>query len=103
MNAVLERLRAELAGRYAVEQELGHGGMAVVYLAKDLKHDRRVAIKVLRQDVGGASAERFRRCIGLGNEDQQAPSPARYPLNSLHAKEETDRRRRSGTGEAGGG
>ena len=63
MNAVRARLRAELAGRYEVEQELGYGGMAVVYLAKDLRHDRRVAIKVLRQDVGGASAERFLREI----------------------------------------
>ena len=44
MDAVLERLRAELAGRYEVEQELGRGGMAVVYLARDLRHDRRVAI-----------------------------------------------------------
>ena len=63
MDAVVERLRAELTGRYEVEQELGHGGMAVVYLAKDLRHERRVAIKVLRQDVGGASAERFLREI----------------------------------------
>ena len=57
------QLRTALADRYAVEQELGAGGMAVVYLAKDLRHDRKVAIKVLRQDVGGASAERFLREI----------------------------------------
>ena len=63
MEDVLNQLRKDLAGRYEVEQELGHGGMAVVYLAKDLRHDRRVAIKVLRQDVGGASAERFLREI----------------------------------------
>ena len=63
MDDALNQLRGELAGRYEVEQELGHGGMAVVYLAKDLRHDRRVAIKVLRQDVGGASAERFLREI----------------------------------------
>ena len=63
MDDALNQLRRELAGRYEVEQELGHGGMAVVYLAKDLRHDRRVAIKVLRQDVGGASAERFLREI----------------------------------------
>ena len=63
MDDVLNQLRTELSGRYEVEQELGSGGMAVVYLAKDLRHDRRVAIKVLRQDVGGASAERFLREI----------------------------------------
>src|SRR5688572_25297380 len=63
MDDALSQLRIELAARYEVEQELGHGGMAVVYLAKDLRHDRRVAIKVLRQDVGGASAERFLREI----------------------------------------
>jgi serine/threonine-protein kinase len=45
MDDVLTRLRTELTGRYEVEQELGHGGMAVVYLAKDLRHDRKVAIK----------------------------------------------------------
>ena len=63
MDDALNQLRKELAGRYEVEQELGHGGMAVVYLAKDLRHGRKVAIKVLRQDVGGASAERFLREI----------------------------------------
>ncbi len=40
-------LRADLAGRYTVEQELGRGGMAVVYLAHDIRHTRRVALKVL--------------------------------------------------------
>jgi TolB-like protein/Tfp pilus assembly protein PilF len=63
MTDALNQLRRELAGRYAVEQELGHGGMAIVYLATDLRHHRKVAIKVLRQDVGGASAERFLREI----------------------------------------
>ena len=42
------RLTAALAARYALERELGRGGMATVYLARDLKHGRRVAIKVLR-------------------------------------------------------
>jgi hypothetical protein len=40
----LDRLRAALADRYAIERELGAGGMATVYLAQDLKHDRRVAV-----------------------------------------------------------
>lgn len=42
-----ERLSAALADRYRVERELGQGGMATVYLAHDIKHDRKVAIKVL--------------------------------------------------------
>jgi TolB-like protein/predicted Ser/Thr protein kinase len=63
MDPVLERLRAELTGRYEVEQELGRGGMAVVYLAKDLRHERRVAIKVLRSDLGSSGSERFLREI----------------------------------------
>jgi hypothetical protein len=44
---VSERLRAALADRYRIERELGAGGMATVYLAEDLKHDRRVAVKVV--------------------------------------------------------
>jgi Tol biopolymer transport system component len=61
-----ERLSAALADRYRVERELGAGGMATVYLADDLKHRRKVAIKVLREDlslsVGGA---RFLREIEI--------------------------------------
>jgi serine/threonine-protein kinase len=54
------RLTAALADRYRIERELGQGGMATVYLARDLKHDREVALKVLRQDVAAVlGAERF--------------------------------------------
>ncbi len=61
-----QRLSAALTGRYAVEAELGQGGMAVVYRAVDLKHDRRVAIKVLRPEVAHAlGPERFLREIKL--------------------------------------
>ena len=53
-----ERLSAPLADRYRIERELGAGGMATVYLARDLRHDRHVAIKVLRPElaaiIGGA-------------------------------------------------
>ncbi len=56
----LERLSAALADRYSLERELGQGGMATVYLAHDLKHERDVAIKVLHPDLGAAlGAERF--------------------------------------------
>src|SRR6185437_15536958 len=54
------RLGAALAERYAIERELGAGGMATVYLAEDLKHDRKVAIKVLKPELGAVlGAQRF--------------------------------------------
>jgi serine/threonine protein kinase len=46
-----ESLNTALAGRYVLEQELGRGGMATVYLARDLKHDRPVALKVMRPEL----------------------------------------------------
>ncbi len=64
MSDLLVRLQAALADRYAIERELGHGGMAVVFLAQDLKHHRAVAIKVLRPELAAAiGAERFLREI----------------------------------------
>src|SRR5215208_4591583 len=60
MSDVAARLTNALADRYRVERELGAGGMATVYLAHDLKHDRDVAIKVLHPDLGAAlGSERF--------------------------------------------
>ena len=59
-ESVAARLATALAGRYAIEREVAHGGMATVYLARDLRHDRRVAIKVLREELAAAvGAERF--------------------------------------------
>ncbi len=49
MPDVLERLTTALADRYRIERELGRGGMATVYLAHDLKHDRQVAVKVVQR------------------------------------------------------
>lgn len=64
MAAGLDSLKAALAHRYEIERELGHGGMATVYLARDLKHGRRIAIKVMKSDLGAATEpERFRREI----------------------------------------
>ena len=66
MADLLERLRASLAGRYTIERELGRGGMATVYLARDVKHDRPVALKVLRPELAAIlGAERFLREIRL--------------------------------------
>jgi eukaryotic-like serine/threonine-protein kinase len=60
VTTALERLAAALSDRYAIERELGAGGMATVYLAHDLKHDRQVAIKVLRPELAAViGAERF--------------------------------------------
>ncbi len=59
-SSTFNRLRTALSDRYRLDRELGAGGMATVYLAHDLKHDRDVAIKVLRPDLGAAlGGERF--------------------------------------------
>jgi eukaryotic-like serine/threonine-protein kinase len=65
MSNDLSRLAAALADRYVVERELGHGGMATVYLVRDLKHDRSVALKVLYLELSEAlgSERRFLREI----------------------------------------
>jgi serine/threonine protein kinase len=62
----LAQLNASLADRYAVEREIGRGGMAIVYLARDARHGRHVALKVLRPDIAQAiGAERFLREIRI--------------------------------------
>jgi serine/threonine-protein kinase len=60
MSDQISRLNAALAGRYAIDRELGQGGMATVYLADDLKHERKVALKVLKPELAAVvGAERF--------------------------------------------
>ena len=60
MFDALARLSAALEGRYTMERELGEGGMATVYLADDLKHERKVALKVLKPELAAVvGAERF--------------------------------------------
>src|SRR6266550_1252716 len=59
-TTVLDKLRSSLNDRYRIEREIGVGGMATVYLAHDLRHDRDVGIKVLHPDLAAAlGAERF--------------------------------------------
>ncbi len=60
MTAIPDRLAAAVADRYAIERELGAGGMATVYLAHDVRHDRPVALKVLRPELSAIlGGERF--------------------------------------------
>jgi len=60
MSDPATRLNAALEGRYRIERELGEGGMATVYLADDLRHQRRVAVKVLKPELAAVvGAERF--------------------------------------------
>ena len=65
-SAALARIRPALADRYRIERELGEGGMATVYLARDVKHDREVALKVLRPELAAIlGRERFLNEIRL--------------------------------------
>src|SRR5213594_2585999 len=66
MEDTLSLLSAALVGQYRIDRELGQGGMATVYLAHDLKHERKAAIKVLRPELAQAlGAERFLREIAI--------------------------------------
>ena len=60
MTELLDRLTVALSDRYAIESQLGEGGMATVYLAHDVKHNRKVAVKVLRPELSAIlGGERF--------------------------------------------
>ena len=66
MSDVAERITTALQDRYTIERELGSGGMATVYLAEDLKHHRKVAVKVLRPELAAAlGADRFHQEIEI--------------------------------------
>jgi TolB-like protein len=66
MSDIPQRLTAALADRYVLEREIGSGGMATVYLARDLRHKRSVAVKVVRPELGGREGvDRFLREIEL--------------------------------------
>jgi serine/threonine-protein kinase len=60
VSDIIERLTTALGDRYAIEREIGEGGMAIVYLATDLRHQRKVALKVLRPELAATlGTERF--------------------------------------------
>ena len=62
MTDRIAKINASLAGEYVLERELGVGGMATVYLAEDVRHRRKVAMKVLRDDLSASvGAARFQR------------------------------------------
>ena len=66
MAEIIEKVRAAFAESYAIEREVGQGGMATVYLARDLKHNRQVALKVLRPELAAAmGGDRFPREIEI--------------------------------------
>jgi serine/threonine-protein kinase len=95
MNTPAE-LHASLRGRYLIERELGQGGMATVYLAKDIRHDRDVAIKVLRADLSASlGAERFLREIRIA---AQLQHPHILPLLDSGATSEHHAEQRESAG-----
>ena len=78
---VPEGLRDALADRYALERELGRGGMAIVYLAHDIRHDRPVALKVLLPELAATlGPERFQREIHTRRPAPASPHPDRARL-----------------------
>lgn len=81
----IDRLRAAFAGRYDIEREIGAGGMATVYLARDPKHDRQVAIKVLRPELAAAlGPDRFPREIKIVAQLQHPHILPLYDSGELH-------------------
>ena len=94
MTDQTDRLKAALSDRYAIGHELGAGGMATVYLADDLKHERQVAIKVLRPELAAAlGPERFLREIKTTARLNHPHILALYQLERLKAAVSPDDRR----------
>ena len=76
-----DRLRAALADRYSIEKEIGAGGMATVYLAEDVRHHRKVAVKVLRSELAATlGPERFLREIEIAAPSWAAPRISDYRI-----------------------
>jgi serine/threonine-protein kinase len=78
------RLAAALAGRYTIEREIGRGGMSLVYLARDLRNERRVALKVLRPNLAQVlGSDRFLREIKVA---AGLTHPHILPLSTRHRR-----------------
>src|SRR5678809_874760 len=89
-NISLSTLQNALAGRYAFERELGRGGMATVYLARDLTRDRYVAVKVLLPELAVTlGQERFLREIDVGMALQHPRIVGVLDLSLIHISEPT--------------
>jgi serine/threonine protein kinase len=85
VTATTDRLSAALAERYRIEREVGQGGMATVYLARDIRHDREVAIKVLHEDLGATlGPERFLAEIDRYRLDRPSAWPAVPAILTRH-------------------
>ena len=94
MTELPDRLTAALADRYRIERELGHGGMATVYLAEDLRHRRRVAIKVIRPELSAMlGGERFLNRLSDRQlaESRLQPAATEYPRPSIPRSRLSDR------------
>ncbi len=73
MGEITSRLSTALADRYKLEHHLGEGGMATVYLAEDLKHKRKVAVKVLRPELAEAlEADLLLRRVSVDGVEEKA-------------------------------
>ena len=77
VSAMIDRLNNALSDRYRLDRELGAGGMATVYLAHDIKHERDVAIKVLHPDLGARRLRTGGQRALRGLRFTDAPSPTR--------------------------
>lgn len=81
--SLAQRLHTSPAGRYAIEREVGRGGMATVFLAHDIRHDHRVAVKVLEPDLGAVlGAER--RLVEI---KRDGDPPASAPASALRLRQ----------------
>ena len=85
MSEQPDHLKAALAGRYRIERELGVGGMAIVYLAHDVKHDRKVALKVIKPELAAVvGAQRFLQEIQVTAKLQHPHILALYDLGDAN-------------------
>lgn len=87
---VVSKLTLGLADRYRIEREIGAGGMATVYLARDIRHNRNVALKVLNPELGAVlGAERFLAEIQVtANLQHPATSYSRWKGDRLRQREQ---------------